>query len=315
MGERSNELKIFGNWATLLITTDKNGQIDYYKLSDEIDILIASNPNGIYSNGTAGEFYAQTEDEFDRINFMLSEKCTTAGVSYQIGVSHMSPQISLERLKRIIHLHPLAVQLILPDWFPVTIDEAVIYLQKMEQEACGIKIVLYNPPHAKKQLEPEEWMILKNHVPSLVGVKVFDHNADPNWYAKVRVNNRGLSVFIPGHRLASGIKFGAHGSYSNMACLNPFAAQKWYDVIKTDMKAGLELEQRIGKFMLECIQPFITIHHFSNQACDRFMAILGGWGDIGMNLRWPYKSIPEHFVSKIKLKAQELIPEFFINNP
>lgn len=129
--------KIYGNWATLLLTTENGGAIDYSKFSDEIDVLIASRPNGIYSNGTAGEFYTQTEEEFDEISEMVAGKCEKAEVPFQIGISHMSPQISLDRLIRTRHLNPGAFQLILPDWFPVTLEETVIFLQKMEAESNG----------------------------------------------------------------------------------------------------------------------------------------------------------------------------------
>ena len=112
----------------------------------------------------------------------------------------------------------------------------------------------------------------------------------------MRANSEGLSVFIPGHRLASGIQNGAHGAYSNMACLNPFAAQRWFELTKSDISAALELENRINKFMETLIAPFITQQHFANHACDRFMAQLGGWANIGANLRWPYQSIPQQYV-------------------
>ena len=303
--------EIFGNWATLLLATNDNGNIDYSKLADEIDILIASCPNGIYSNGTAGEFYSQTEDEFDRISLLLSEKCEKANLPYQIGVSHMSPQLSLERLKRVTHLKPGAVQIILPDWFPVTIEEAILFLQKMEDAANGIGLILYNPPHAKRQLQPEDWSVLKNHIPSLSGLKVFDHNADSEWYKKVANNCTGLSIFIPGHRLATGINSGAHGAYSNMACLNPFAAQKWFNMITEDMPAALELEVRINLFMNQLIAPFITELHYPNHACDRFMALLGGWTNVGSKLRWPYRSIPESYSVPIRKQSKQIIPEFF----
>ena len=306
-----NNKEIFGNWATLLLATGKDGSIDYKKLSNEIDILIASNPNGMYSNGTAGEFYAQTEDEFDQVSLLLSEKCEKAGIPFQIGVSHMSPQISLERINRARNLRPAAVQVILPDWFPVTLGEAVIFLQKMEEAADGISLVLYNPPHAKRMLNPEDWSILKKQVPSLEGLKVFDQNGNPDWYAQMRENSAGLSVFIPGHRLASGIKSGAHGAYSNMACLNPFAAQKWHNLIRKDMEPGMELESRINVFMKKFIEPLITVHHYPNHACDRFMAILGGWADVGEKLRWPYKSVPRDCANKIRKEANAIIPEFF----
>ncbi len=306
-----NFKEIYGNWATLLLATDKNGIIDYFKLGDEIDVLIESRPNGIYSNGTAGEFYSQTEEEFDQISLILSEKCEKDHIPFQIGVSHMSPHISLERLQRIRHLKPGAVQVILPDWFPVTLEEAIIFLQRMEEEAQGISLILYNPPHAKRQLQPEEWAILKKKIPTLVGLKVFDQNADSDWYNRVNENMEGLSVFIPGHRLVTGISNGAHGAYSNMACLNPFAAQKWFELIQTDLFAALELEIRINTFMSELIAPFITELHFPNHACDRFMAIVGGWADVGAKLRWPYRSIPDSYLAGVKEKARRIIPEFF----
>ncbi len=305
--------EIFGNWGTLLLTTDDAGNIDYSQLNDEIDTLISARLNGIYSNGTAGEFYAQTENEFDRVSEMLATKCEKANIPFQIGVNHMSPQISLERLKRVKCLKPGAVQVILPDWFPVTVDEAATFLKKMEEEAEGISMVLYNPPHAKKILKPEEWKILKNDIPSLMGVKVFDNKLDTNWYKSMKENSEKLSVFIPGHHLATGITMGANGSYSNVACLNPFASQKWYNQTIEDMEAALELEKRINQFMKELIEPFIVKHHYPNHACDRFMAIVGGWADVGSKLRWPYNSIPENLAGFVREQAKKIIPEFFIN--
>lgn len=306
-------IDIYGNWATLLLATDRYGEIDYLALADEIDVLIAARSNGIYSNGTAGEFYSQTENEFDRISLLLSDKCEKAGMPYQIGVSHMSPQLSLERLKRICQLAPGAAQVILPDWFPVTLDEAITFLCKMEEVANGIPLILYNPPHAKRILSPEDWAALKKEIPALVGLKVFDQNADMEWYDRVNKNKDGLSIFIPGHRLATGIKFGAHGAYSNMACLNPFAAQKWFDLMKTNLETALELEIRINQFMSRLIAPFITKHHYPNHACDRFMALMGGWANVGSQLRWPYRSIPVNLIDSLKNEAKVIIPEFFTN--
>lgn len=303
--------EIYGNWATLLLTTEKDGTLNYKKLSEEMDVLIASRPNGIYSNGTAGEFYAQTEEEFDKISEMLAGKCENSGIPFQIGVSHMSPQISLERLKRIKHLKPGAIQLILPDWFPVSLEEAINFLQKMESEADGISLILYNPPHAKKILNPEEWEIIKKQIPSLEGLKVFDQNADPVWFEKVRKHAGNLSVFVPGHRLISGIRSGASGAYSNMACLNPLAAQKWYELLKVDLTSAMELEDRINLFMSRLIAPFITENHYPNHACDRFMALMGGWADVGEALRWPYQSIPVHLVEPVRKEGIGIIPEFF----
>lgn len=307
-----NTLK--GNWATLLLATENNGNLNIHALEEEIDVLISSSPCGIYSNGTAGEFYAQTEKEFFLISELLSLKCHAAGIPFQIGVSHTCPQISLERLKMIKHLRPCAVQLILPDWFPVTLEEAILFLKRMEEEADGIPLVLYNPPHAKKILAPAEWMTIKKEIPSLIGVKVFDQNRNAGWYQMVKETVKEIAVFIPGHHLATGLASGTHGSYSNIACLNPFAAQKWYEVIRTDPEAGLELERRIQTFMDKCITPFITHGKYPNHACDRFMALVGAWAQVGSNLRWPYRSIPQSEVESMRKEVNNIIPEFYINH-
>src|SRR5690348_14510720 len=101
--------EIYGNWATLLLPINNDDSINYRQLEHEIDVLIASNVNGIYSNGTAGEFYNQTEQEFDEVNGILASKCNAAGMPFQIGCSHMSPKISLDRIKRAVILRPSAI--------------------------------------------------------------------------------------------------------------------------------------------------------------------------------------------------------------
>ena len=301
---------LHGNWATLLLATDRSGKIDWSRQADEIDVLIDSRPNGIYSNGTAGEFYSQNMDEFLKLNTLLSEKCEAAGVPYQIGASHPSAQESLERLRAIRHLHPGAVQVILPDWFPCGNTAALNFLTVMAAEAGDIPLVLYNPPHAKRVLKPEVWAVLKKEVPSIIGVKVFDNNCSPEWYREMNAFDEGISVFIPGHHLATGVLNGAHGAYSNVACINPVAAQKWYDIMRTDMEAALEIEGRIRAFMEECIDPFIVRDGYPNHACDRFLACVGGWADVGATLRWPYPSIPESYIEGVRKRGHDIIPEF-----
>ena len=301
---------VFGNWATLLLATDSRGCLDYLRLADEIDVLIDSNPNGIYSNGTAGEFYSQSMDEFVRVSEELSMRCEKAGVAYQIGVSHPCAQESLARLQAIRHLKPGAVQIILPDWFPVNDEAALSFVTRMAEEAGDIPLVLYNPPHAKKVIHPEKWQMLKKAVPSLIGVKVFDNNCSQDWYSLMNANKEGISVFVPGHHLATGVVNGADGAYSNVACINPHAAQKWYNMMKTDMESALELESRIQAFMKECIDPFIVRDGYPNHACDRFMALVGGWSDVGDKLRWPYSSIPADYVAAVRKRAHDIIPEF-----
>ncbi|MGV3508619.1 MAG: dihydrodipicolinate synthase family protein [Sphingobacteriaceae bacterium] len=301
--------EIFGNWATLLLPLNNDDSINYQQLENEINVLISCGVNGIYSNGTAGEFYNQTEDEFDRVSKILAEKCNAANMPFQIGCSNMSPKISLERIKRIKDLQPSAIQIILPDWFVPAMPEIIDFLEVMVKAADPIGLVLYNPPHSKKKMLPADFKEILNAGIPLVGCKVA--GGDEQWYKEMNNLPVPFSIFIPGHHLATGVSGGAHGAYSNVACLNPLFSQKWYDDIASDSNNPFEVQGRIQLFMDTCIVPYIRDKGYSNQAVDKFMAAVGGWTPISTRLRWPYKWIPEEDVLAIRNKCAEILPEVF----
>src|SRR3546814_16176694 len=108
--------EIRGTWATLLLPIDPDDGIDYGRLGREIDALVASGVDGIYSNGTAGEFHNQTEDDLDRVNALLAERCVPAGLPFHVGCCHMRPRIAPGRLRQARAWPPWAAQVTLPDW-------------------------------------------------------------------------------------------------------------------------------------------------------------------------------------------------------
>lgn len=300
--------EIRGSWATLLSVWDQEDALDLGRVDAEIEALLAHGVRGIYMNGSAGEFHAQTDDEFTAIAETLAARCEAAGTPFQIGVSHMSAQISLERLRRAVPLAPSAVQVILPDWFPVTDEEAVRFLARMADEADGIGLILYAPPHAKRRLDVGDLARLSEAVPALIGVKVA--GGDAGWYARMRERLSHLSVFVPGHHLASGVRDGADGAYSNVACLHPGAAERWWRQIEAGDPAARELETRIRRFLAEHVEPFLTQGRYANAAADRLLAQVGGWADVGERVRWPYRSIPTSVVPGLREAVEREIPEF-----
>lgn len=301
--------EIRGTWATVLLPLNADESIDYTWLAAQLDFIIAAGVNGLYTNGTASEFYSQTEDEFDRLHALMAEKCEHAGMPFQIGVSHPNAQTSLARLRRAVAFKPGAWQVILPDWLPVVDAEAVAFLERMAEAAAPAGLVLYNPPHAKRALAPRDFARLKQAVPQLVGVKVMD--GDEQWYAEMREQAGGLSVFVPGHHLATGLLLGAAGSYSNIACLHPVGARRWYELMKTEPARALEIEARLRKFFADHIAPF-KMRGYSNAALDKLLAAIGRWSATGTRLRWPYQWIPEREAERLRPLAQALIPELLI---
>lgn len=299
---------IRGNWATLLLPIAPDQSIDMVRLGVELDAMIAAKVDGIYSNGTAGEFHNQTEVEYDAIQALLAGRCARAGTPFIVGASHTDPTVAAGRVARAVALAPRAIQVILPDWVALSDGEAIDFLMMMREAARGIDLVLYNPPHAKRVLAPRALARLIAAVPEVVGVKLGD--GDAAWYAEARAHLAGVALFVPGHHLATGMREGvAVGAFSNVACINPAAAQRWTDSMARDLAGALELEGRINRFFESAILPFKLQHGYSNAALDKLLAAIGGWAPIGTRLRRPYRWIDESVVPALRRAAHDVIPE------
>jgi len=302
--------ELSGNWASLLLPINADDSIDFVRLADAVDALIGARVDGIYSNGTACEFYAQTEAEFDEIQSIFAAKCSAAGMPFMIGASQTTPVMQLERLRRAIQLSPRAIQIILPDWWPVSNDEARAFLLEASEIARGTELVLYNPPHAKRVLTPADLAAVTSGT-AVVATKLTMAGGD--FYGEARRHLGHLAVFVPGHHLATGMREGvAAGAFSNIACLSPGGAQRWTELMATDLDAALEMETRIRAFITGHILPFAQ-EGYSNAALDKLLAAIGGWANVGTRLRAPYRSIDEAAVPALRQVARNLIPE--IVNP
>src|SRR5690606_24859372 len=188
-------------------------------------------------------------------------------------------------------------------------NEISKFLGRMIEAADPIPVILYNPGHAKTALNPRDFERLSQEFPELIGIKVGAGGAE--WYEEMRKMDLDLAVFVPGHRLATGIKEGvASGSYSNVACINPDFAQKWYETILQDIEDGLRMEKRILEFFDLCIIP-LTKTGFSDAALDKLLWALQGRKTTNTRLRWPYLGTGQTQLDKVRETAKKMIPEFF----
>jgi dihydrodipicolinate synthase/N-acetylneuraminate lyase len=287
--------------VSVLLPLDPDDLIDFTRLEQALDLLLGSGVHGIYTNGTAGEFHTLAEHEYDRLHVLVARRCTEEGVPYQLGASHPSGQVSLDRIRRAARLRPGAIQVVLPDWLPLHPTEVVAALRGMAEAAGDVPLVLYNPPYAKTQVGPELLGRLVDEVPQLIGIKV------PGVDVAREVTHR-LAVFVAGHTLASAYPEGAAGAYSNVACLSPAGAVRWYDAVRTDPAAALELEQRLRGFLDEHIAP-LAAAGYCDPAVDKTLAAIGGWAPIGTRVRWPHRSVPEAAIPALRAAARHAVPE------
>ncbi|TDE02581.1 dihydrodipicolinate synthase family protein [Jiangella asiatica] len=300
--------QVRGVWGTLLLPIEGRGTIAWDRLADQVDVLVASGLDGLYAHGTAGEFHALDEGEFDRVNELLARPCEAAGLPFQLGASHPATPVMLDRIRRAAALAPGAIQVILPDWVPLGDDEVVRFLAGAAETAGDVPLVLYNPPHAKTQVSPALLARAAAEAPGLIGVKMA--GGDDSWYAEMTAAVPALSIFVAGHHLASGLARGAHGSYSNVAAMSPRGAVDWYRLMTARPAAAADVEQRIAEFFSRHIAP-LRAQGLSNPALDKFLAAVGGWADVGVALRWPASSAPAEAVAPARDDVRRLVPELF----
>ncbi len=295
---------IKGVWATILCRLNEDGSPDLSAIDEQVAAYAAAGCDGVYSGGTASEVHCLTETQFRVISARFAEAASNHGLPFQIGATHPLAQGSLARTAFATTLDPLAIQVTLPDWTPLDFGSVQRFLNKVAEAADGYPLVLYNPPHAKTVLQPDELLAMAKSTPSLVGLKC--GGGDAQWYSAMAPVFERLSVFIPGHHYASGTAQGAHGSYSNMACLSPSAAVRWAQMPKAE---ALSLETRIADFMTEAISPLID-RGLPGFGCDKAMAAAGGWAGIDPQLLWPHDGASTEEVQRISSAARRHIPEF-----
>lgn len=300
---------IRGTYATLLLPIQEDQSIDYGLLRAELEYFVDARVAGVYSNGTAGEFYTESEAEFVQINELLTDVCEDAGIPFQIGASFPTAQLSLERIRFAAEFRPSAIQVILPDWWPPTLEEALDFLKRAADHAQGVPLVLYNPPHAKRILTPAELTSMCDQVPQVVGLKT--GAGDEHWYRAMKPVFARLSVFVPGHTLATGFARGAAGAYSNVACLQPRGAVRWNRLMETDLTEALRQEVAIQSFMTQAILPFREQHGRSNMALDKLLAWVGNWLDFPIRLRFPYRGIAPSEAQGLRELARASMPFLF----
>lgn len=286
-----------GTWGTVLLPIRDDDSIDFGAIEAQVDALLRFGVDGVYTNGTAGEFFAQDEDEFDRISGIVAGACRAAGVPFQIGVSHPCPRTQRQRLERARRHEPAAFQCILPDWVRPSDPDLHRFFEGLDDARGDAGLVLYNPPGARRVLTPEELCALADRTPGLVGVKVA--GVDAAWFDVVRTRQPALSVFVPGHLLAELLPLGASGAYSNVACLHPGFAVAWWQQMQRDPTGALELGRRICGFLDRHIVPLLRAG-YSNPAVDKALACLGSWAEVGTRLRWPHVGIPPETMEALR---------------
>lgn len=125
----------------------------------------------LYVFGTAGEGYAVTESQFEKVSRAFLEEAAQAGVEAMVGVISLSLPTIIERIERARAWGARRFQLSLPSWGALNDWE----LEAFFRETCGrfrdCEFMHYNLLRTKRLVTPAEYARLAGEHPNLVGTK------------------------------------------------------------------------------------------------------------------------------------------------
>ena len=159
---------IQGVLTAIVTPFDANGEVSPVKLRRQIRRQL-EHGNGIFCNGTNGEFFVLTTDE----KILVTETCVdeVGGVVPVVGhIGEISTAATIKLGKRLASIGVDAVSVITPYFVPLRQHE-LIYHYTAIADAVPVPVFLYNiPGRTGNTIEPATARKLAEH-PNIVGIK------------------------------------------------------------------------------------------------------------------------------------------------
>lgn len=172
----------------------------------------------VYVFGTAGEGYAVTDRQFDRVCRVFREETDRPGVRAMVGVIGLAQAQMIERIERARAMGFRLFQVSLPSWGALTAAET----RRFFREVCGrfpdCGFLHYNLMRTKRLVTPEEYAVLARENRNLVATKNSTDDMDRLLGLLSRAPD--LAHFMTETGFAYGSLVGRCGLLISAACAN-----------------------------------------------------------------------------------------------
>lgn len=156
--------------GTCCVPWNDDGRFDEVPFRRGVRIALEGTPH-LYIFGTAGEGYAVTDTQFDRIVSVFVDEMRQADADPMVGVIHLSLGTIVERIERCRDAGVRLFQISLPGWGVLNDHE----LFKFFDCVCGrfpdCQFMHYNLPRAGRVVTGTEYGRLAETHPNLVATK------------------------------------------------------------------------------------------------------------------------------------------------
>jgi dihydrodipicolinate synthase/N-acetylneuraminate lyase len=125
----------------------------------------------LYVFGTAGEGYAVTESQFEKISRAFLEESAAGGVEAMVGIISLSLPTIVERIERARGWGARRFQLSLPSWGALNDRELEAFFRETCDRFSDCEFMHYNLQRTKRLVTPAEYARFAEEHSNLVGTK------------------------------------------------------------------------------------------------------------------------------------------------
>lgn len=233
-----------GILATCCIPWDENLEFAEGIFRRQVRHLIAQGIRDLYLFGTAGEGYAVTESQFDRIVQCFVEEIRGPEVQGMVGLISLSLPTVIQRIERAQAMGVRRFQLSLPSWGPLDDHEMEVFFRETCGRFPGCEFLHYNLQRAQRLVTPAEYGRLARRHPNLVATK--NSSADMRFLRALLAEAPELQHFITDAGFAYASLIGQCGLLISIASTNLAMGRAYFQAGRErNVPVLLEMQQEL----------------------------------------------------------------------
>ncbi|MDC0295257.1 dihydrodipicolinate synthase family protein [bacterium] len=161
--------KITGILTPNITPVDAAGRVDEDRLRGYVDWLIERGVDGLYPNGSTGEFVRFTADERRRIVQIVVEQ-TNGRVPVLAGAAEANVKATIEACEAYGGMGVRAVAIVAPFYYRLSSEGVYAYFREIA-ENVSVDVTLYNIPLFASPIDVETVVRLASEFSNVIGIK------------------------------------------------------------------------------------------------------------------------------------------------
>lgn len=299
---------LVGPWAGLPVAWTADDAFDEAVYRADVARLCAAGVPGVFTGGTAGEFYAMDLDEFRAVVRATIQECMAPGKPVMVGCSDTYSRGVTRRVEAAVKLGASAIMVSFPYWLELGDGQIIPFFQEVAAAAAGLPIVYEETTRARRVLTVRQHQELKEAVPAYMAVHATADTVGTT-PAGCQTLARFVNVLVNEEQWSLLGSKGAAGSCSTLVCWNPRLVMELWRCLRNGDSVTLGMARGRLRTLSKFLEVEFVAKGFTEPALVRLGGRATGFLQTSLRNRAPYRSATEADVETLRQWCARGYPE------